>query len=248
MIVIRLLLIGLLLFAIPANATWLSYSGAVDYSDIVHFWTVETVADPYWGSGDCSSLDTTPSLTGATVSTTAVRIGTYGLYCNNDYYRAQFDGFDINLTTTEYMEGKWVRFATFVDNVTFTRLYNAIAGPYNLELRMIGTSNDIELKLRTDITDYITTTDCNMDQSTWYFIQLALDDTGNRMSVLVDGVVKGTYSSAWTGNLTMEYRMGNLAASGAVVYIDNFIVGNDYDSSNVYDLRNNTSYPVGACQ
>jgi hypothetical protein len=215
---------------------------SVSYSDIVHFWVVETTGDPWWGSNSCSDEDTTPLLVSdAVVNTDAVKIGTYGLDCPQSSDYVNFNTFELNCGDLRY--GFWFYATTWVDTTVLIELMNCTSsGDTEVRWRTGG-----EIDLRDGATVKETSSGAGITTGTWYFLELVMNDTGNIRQVLINGSSILSETDAWSALALTELHWGVASNDLSDMYFDNLMISDDVTRDFNDCCKNMTAYPSGAC-
>lgn len=198
------------------------------------FWRCESTT--FDATHDFSAGDSTPTAVSLiAIDNTADRYGTNGINANvtsNDYY--EFDAASI-FSTTEGAVGFKLQIKATGGDTEILAAYNAGAPSDQIILQTNGTD---ELLMRHRVNggdnNTVTTTAADMAVDTWYGVVIRWDTNAEvfRIEVYNDnGTLKHGVSNAIAispqGALTI-FSLGTNNGS-ARFWIDNFVVGNDYD-------------------
>lgn len=165
---------------------------------------------------------------GAAISDTAEKYGTYGLLIpdpgNDDYFYLD------SPTATLDDEGRigfWIYINDFTDDAyIFTMYYdnNEVT-----RLRMDGTDELNAVWTDPANAQEFATTDANLALTTWYFIEYAWKTSSNYQAIFVNGVRRGLSSDtiASYDNAVGVIYLGIIADVDAAYFVDNVIISTD---------------------
>lgn len=220
-------------------------SAPSSYSDITHFYTFEETGSPYHGSNDCSDEDTTPFLEDWTNDSTYHKVGSNGGYNSGGNY--SYISWD-NMTSTDVGSmrlGVWVYFDAYDYSKDVVHI-NDGSNDYDLEQ-----ANGIDLEFTLPGNDLSCNT--NLSEDTWYFLEIAIDETAETITIYIDGVQKCQRTDSFAaGNLT-NLKLGNNDSTSEYQAFDNLMISTDPTrdfcglDGTCQGLADDTSKPTGAC-
>lgn len=249
-------LIGLLFLASQVHAISGNYytaggkrAAADDYSDITFFWRCESADfSATNGTLDFSRGDDvgTPNNT-VTISTDAVKLGTYGLDSPGQY---RYYIFDANVPLiipddSEYRIGAWVYITSWADN---SKLFNVDNGIGDYVTISFQASDEIYIdhyggggvtyRNGQSSTSPITT-------GAWHYVEAAWLQSKSKLYVWVNGVLVVDDNSVlvdWAASPN-RIRIGNTGSGAADMYVDSVVISTDVNR-NLYAMRNIETYPA----
>jgi len=219
------------------------------------FWRCEgTTLD---GTHDYSAGDTTATASGGTpasISATAVKIGTNGILCSGTNSNMALDSASI-AATAEGAFAAWVWVTTWVAGSSVINV-NGSNGNNRIRVVTIGTSGSGNFELRCkqagQTERQIATTAGNLATGNWYFIvatwksattSATLDVYDSSGTIISGCAVSGTYASTNVPAELTTCKWGDEGAANASSYIDNIFWGSVIaDAATFLTKRDITSY------
>ena len=216
-------------------------TAADTYSDILLWWRAESVAA---GTGDYpASAVSYPLQSSATLSGTAAKVGSYGLY--------SLDGYDSTETTTTnatYVSPVEGRFGTYI-------YITSMPSGSESGLFHWGTSSGyVEVRLNTDGTVKLlynsgggtsfSPVSSALSLNTWYYVEGSWNTATNTYGIAVNGThtTQTATRAAFDANLSGVLQFGNFRSTVATVYMDNIAISN-LSTRSLYALRDLTASP-----
>jgi len=224
-------------------------AGGGDYSDITHFYTFETTGSPYFGANDCSDEDETPVFNSDWANgNTYTKIGSNTGYTSSGdagYDFIHWSGFSTGTDVGSMRVGFWYLCHTYVYEGSICVLKEGgntwtlvSKSGVDLYLKWTGTNTQI---------------DTNLSVDTWYFIEIAVDETANTITFYVNGVQKGQIAESFSAGDLTDFYLGCIDTGDQVEAFDNLMISTDptrdfcgLDGTCV-GLADDTSKPTGAC-
>jgi len=227
-----------------------SVEEAAGYDYITFFWRTEGET---LGDDDYSDGDTTATIQGTiAINSTQVKVGTNSIDLFTMWGRYEFDisSSDI-LSGSECRIGFWLYMDGDDDSVRFIHAEDGTDSSDYFDIERASSSGEVRLDWKIDGgTVVIATTDANMSEDTWYWIEVYWNSaTPTRQVHIFDDSSNeqgsgATNSSSFT---TIAFATGTLQIGNAIgvtpnYNLDNIIFSND-SSQSLYAIRNETVSP-----
>jgi len=226
-------------------------AGGATYPEITHFYTFDTVADPFWNAAtDCSDGDTTPIINAGENQAVTVIVGTASFKADAATEYLSFSNANNMAKTNKGTIGFWFRYNAWD---AYEIIFNGSGSSdgLNIQLRAAGIIRIVyDDGVASGVLDSDNTAVPSADTN--YFIEIVYDNTvgdgSDYIKVYVDNVIKIDVTG-----LTMDtYNMAAVAvgastADTAVFFWDNLIITDTPAQGGAYQHRNLTAKPAGAC-
>ncbi len=209
------------------------------YDDLTLFWRCETTA---LTAGDYSAGDTTPTFNGASISTSAVQIGTYGLYSPTVYDHAIFVvSSDDIISGAEGRIGFWLRITD--PSTANTVVLNASDSTNSTYFRVqINTAGTVRFLWNDGSNHYYDST-TTLSNNTYTFVEFSYDTVANTSTMYFTGVAAPTRVDTITAIAALdELLVGVQVGLSGEISTDNIMVSVD-SARDLYALRNLTASP-----
>jgi hypothetical protein len=235
--------------------------GGEDYSDITMWWRCEE--DPLEAdNGDYPDAED-PTMTGAALSDTAEKIGTYGILIRADNQ----DKVSFTPSLLPKAKGR-VGFYFYIGSgdwhaqTTLFKFEDTTPNPDDEVYVRLDGSDELQLvwyvnsSLEINKASDDGAPSADLSDATWYFLEVEWDATADTAAVYVDGVEVITHSGTLTELGTLEgFIIGNYGKTSpsSLMYIDQVMVSDLSVARDFYDdiyqgtaLRDVTGYPTAA--
>jgi len=210
-----------------------------DNTNITFMWDCEALDfTATSGAANYSAGDKVGTASGAEISDTAEKHGTYGILANAGQEDIQFDSASIIDLDADGTVAMWINFGTWTDNA---EIWEVGADADNRAFGYMDGTDEVGFKWRQGAS-----TEVNIFTSTnlsgWHYVEFRFDEDNNTMSIDVDNVQEAVSTDAMTAITETYLHFGEQSGyTGFAYFIDDIKIA-DTDTENFYDVRDEIVY------